>query len=1497
MRLTRLNLAFFTSLCFLIFSIESNAQYWLRSGGSPQQDGANDVAVDAQNATYTVGSFRATLSWGSGIPQLNSSGLSDGFLVKFDSDGGFEWQQKFGGTQMDVANGVAVDGDGNIFVVGTYSGTLNADALSVSAEGSADSFIAKLDENGNVLWLKSIGQTGVTALTKIAIDSNSDAVVVGTLDGSALFGDIAVTSDNNSADVFVAKISSEGAWQWVNLGEANQDDQAADVAIDGQNNIYITGNFSNAITFDIEHANTILNAGMVVKFNANGVEQGFHSVMAVQITMRGVAVDEQGRCYVTGSSQGIIDVVGLNEEEVGVDNAYSFFVLAFSSAFSHSWTYEDGSDQEVIGQSIAIGPDGNVFVGGSFKCEFTEYSGTEGVFISSGYEDVFVTAITPNQVRLWSRQYGGPREDVLNGIAVDSDSRIVFCGEYEKFFHVPSSANFLPLPYWFPLASDPEFYPNEGNNICPGCSEYGEFKTVKAAGARDLYLAKAVDLSACPFDIFHRDICGQDAISACIIPSDTVECIQTIVACGQASFSAYGQTGADEFLGPAYNYLWSTGAATKEIGVSTSGTYSAVITRADGCQDSQTAEIEVTILPLPEVSITVQGEFIYSDSLEQYQFCDGNCIDVIASPSGGEWSTNVLTPNSSFIDVCETGLYSYTVEGANGCESSEDVTIISVTQPSQITPDLLFLDAALNSNPQIEICANEAVLLSWVDLQGQISFSSYGGASWTVLFNGSPFQYFEDSGVSFPLDPGSSGTYTITSVPYIFNSPPCSAIDTVYYTPQTLQLQVTVLPTPDLNIAIDGPSFICPGESVELVATGGETYQWSPNPGIVSAANSPIIVVDEPGTYIVSSTETFANGCSDTDAAILTIDEPSSPVIVSSPSHNYVCPGQNVVLTVQTPGQYSWYFNDTPLGIVSDSLVVTTPGFYSCVQGLGACQYESNPVEISNYTTPYMVNTPNDLCLTGEVEMCVSTYDDAIFSWQSPLAGDDRCIMVSDTGTFSVSVTACDITTDVYGTVMLTEIVPEVTPSPEVLCTGYSVTLSGPPGFTGYAWTSGLDSLQHVLVDSGGTYVLTVTDSNGCHFASAPFFVEEITNLAPDIPGNQICRGEEFLRIVNGDPLTWWTMPDVIGDTVYSNTIDIPGIEESLVVYFYDVDEICRSPLDSVEVLLYPSSNVQIIQNDTAFCAGGSYQLTATCGSNAGIQFQWLLPDGTNGNTPTLSWLNSNSAPSGWYVIQTSDEYCDNGLDSILVTIEYPHSTWIFEQDSAGVCIGSDILLMPDSLLSDAIWQTPQGVSTEESIFLENADFDVAGNYIITAPGSLCTTITDTIPLEVVEYPIVLLNDSTVYCTSGYLMAHLTPGYDFYTWSNGDTDENAIVPFNGYLSVVVTNWPGCSDAADYQAVSVPCIDEFPNVFSPNGDGLNEYLDFGLLRIPIEMVSIFNRWGALVKELNPNSSLRWNGNNESNEPVSSGVYYWIISPTAPLQTNTKMEGYIHVFRNN
>ena len=136
------------------------------------------------------------------------------------------------------------------------------------------------------------------------------------------------------------------------------------------------------------------------------------------------------------------------------------------------------------------------------------------------------------------------------------------------------------------------------------------------------------------------------------------------------------------------------------------------------------------------------------------------------------------------------------------------------------------------------------------------------------------------------------------------------------------------------------------------------------------------------------------------------------------------------------------------------------------------------------------------------------------------------------------------------------------------------------------------------------------------------------------------------------------------------------------------------------------------------------------------------------------------------------------------------------------------------------------------------------------------------------------LGQDTSICNGPVL---LTPGTGFnsYLWSNGSSSSSIIVSEEGSYTVIVTNLNGC-EGTDTIEVQSDCDFAIyvPNVFTPNGDGINDL--FRVVSVNLESIEvlIFNRWGQLISQWNTNDGY-WDGKTNSGKYVPEGTYVYIV----------------------
>jgi len=200
----------------LLFNINAQSQYWIQKGTSSAIQEAIDIATDANGNSYTTGFISSTTSFGS--LTATTAGSSDIFLTKTNNSGVFQWAVTAGGGSVDRGYAVACDASGNVFVTGFFNGTAIFGTSSVTSSGAQDVFIAKYNSSGVLQWVLSAGGSNADISNGIAIDNQGNAIICGQFIGTATFGSTTLVSSNNSIDIFVAKVSSAGAFVWAKKG-------------------------------------------------------------------------------------------------------------------------------------------------------------------------------------------------------------------------------------------------------------------------------------------------------------------------------------------------------------------------------------------------------------------------------------------------------------------------------------------------------------------------------------------------------------------------------------------------------------------------------------------------------------------------------------------------------------------------------------------------------------------------------------------------------------------------------------------------------------------------------------------------------------------------------------------------------------------------------------------------------------------------------------------------------------------------------------------------------------------------------------------------------------------------------------------------------------------------------------------------------------------------------------------------------------------------------
>lgn len=1397
-------------LICIIISCSAHAQYWGRATESLFVNEAMDIETDAAGNSYVTGYITGQTNFSASNSFANAPGNGDIFVAKYASNGLLQWVRKFGGSFSDRAYDLALDASGNVYITGQFFGTVNFDGNSItSVSGSKDIFLAKLDNSGTAIWAIAEGGTGPENAYGITIDAGGNCILTGQYQGNSTIAGqnfVSMTDPGTglpSYDLFISKYDPAGNALWVQTGVAKYDDRGLAVTTDASNNIYLSGQFSDTLllagqTFYYNSANI----GLVARFSPTGTLNWFNTLRAgfslpYDLEVRG------SNLFIAGDCKGNL-FYSNNGSTVVTPTAYDNTIYVVKTALSgqHVWTSVIGSDNNVSAKSISVDGAQGSFVTGSFNCALTELHAPEtGFYNSVGYQDCYLWRVKPDGTLDFVRTFGGKSDDIGYGVALLPGSAPLICGTYTKDLNVPYNYN-------------PGYEVDNSNVFNFNTPTEPAHLYLTGDLSRNSFITNAVHSTTPKLNYFTGF--PSDSTLHTILPnSDTVHfCLSGTLNVNDGIFDHYG---------PVYEYLWSTNSTSEQINVFNTGNYWVTVEREDGCSEgTDTTYVIIHQLPdLPTMSdnlglaVNEPGPSYYS-----YHFCYPDSVQIWFNDLDPDYTIQI---NSGAATYNDTLPHYYQANGNvivsdDYCTSVGDFSI-QFDYPStyDYEPYLVLLDE-VDFNDTISICMGSDVSVQNLDSTNNPFGDFYLFPDdtaftliWTVTLNNT--EIYSGSGPYYlTLTPSESGDYIYQLQATMGYDNLCGTDTTTYYITDTFHIEVLDVPVAPV-IPINGPTSMCPGEPIYLtVDTTFSSYDWlGPDIDWISPGGDSILVggigaYAYGGTYVDTLT-----GCSTSYFSNQNITTTDPPMLQANPADGIICPNDSVTMSV--PNSYASYEWTGPSGTETTNSNVHTDAevgfYYVTVTDFSGCVLTSNPIELNEFTIPYLYVDPGNIMCSGEmIDIEAVVFGDGTFQWLNPQGLTTAHITVNQPGWYVCEMHQCGIT--VLDSVELIDGSFDliITADDSSLCQDQTATISATPGLSQYEWSDGINTTSQFTTSTPGSYWLTAYNSYGCEENS-----------------------------------------------------------------------------DTITIVSLPQNNLTLTPDSLLLCPYEDLQLT---------------PDQSY---PTVTWeINSSqvSAPvlnmdagtfgDGYVYVSAIDaEGCATTEDSILLTVIQGsldvHTTANLN------CAGDSVLLWPEGSGTFTSWSTPFGTSTDSLLTVvigPNTD----GTYVAQTTDSAGCVYVSSYDLDYHPLPVIYLPYDTILCLNEDIVVFNVPSNYAVYWNNSTTpSESFVVTTDGVVEVmVVDQTTGCVYYRAIQVDAVNCDDELPNVFTPNGDGVNDFFIIDdALALPGNYLIILNRWGEVVYDQ------RGYKNTFMGNDLVEGVYFYIFYPDYDAEPERRKHGFLHLVR--
>lgn len=345
--------------------VDANGAFqWVTTLGGKNEERGDAVAVDAQGNVAFTGLFSDTLT--AGELTAKAGGSDDLFVAGVDPKGEIQWLWTAGGLASDAATAIAPAGDGGWIVVVSFGGEFDLGGTAVKSKGAEDTALVKLDAGGKVQWMTHLGGEYADDITHVAVDPAGNIFAIGQFRGALELGGATMQAAGDT-DVFVARFDSVGNHVWSKrIGNAWAE-RSGGLAVDPAGHVVITGSFDKDLDF---LGTALLSKGesdvFVARLTPDGALMWVKAYGAERRDMGlAVAADKAGNVVVTGGFETTIDLGGGTFKSAGYMDG---FVAKLGGADgTHLWSRRFGAKDQDVGLAVAVTADGTPFLAGAYR--------------------------------------------------------------------------------------------------------------------------------------------------------------------------------------------------------------------------------------------------------------------------------------------------------------------------------------------------------------------------------------------------------------------------------------------------------------------------------------------------------------------------------------------------------------------------------------------------------------------------------------------------------------------------------------------------------------------------------------------------------------------------------------------------------------------------------------------------------------------------------------------------------------------------------------------------------------------------------------------------------------------------------------------------------------------------------------------------------------------------------------------------------------------------